>query len=104
MNRREFIVGTMAAAVATALAGTTHAARAAENFCRGCGGSIWRGTRAYVLAPLGRDEQEDYCVSCLAAMDKQQLDWEEYITASFARSPKQAPPCRRDRTGREPCR
>lgn len=106
MNRREFLVRTVAAAVALALAGSARAGQSAarETRCPQCGVTIWRGNRAHLLASLGRDEQDDYCLSCLTAMDKQQVDWEEYLNAFFARSSKQAAPCRRNRTGREPCR
>lgn len=100
MNRREFIVSTVAAAVAAALAAPARTLEAGKRFCHGCGGPIWRGSRAYLLAPLGRDEQDDYCLSCLAAIREQQTDWEEYLDAFFGQA--RAAPCRSNR--RAPCR
>jgi hypothetical protein len=69
MNRREFIALTVVAI----LAGRSHATRfSGEVPCRGCGRPIWRGTRAYLLARLGRDEQDEYCLRCLSTIETEE--------------------------------
>lgn len=79
MNRREFTTRTVAAAVALAFAGAARVApeRAAAGFepsCHGCGGRIWRGSRAYLLEQFGDDPRLNYCVSCLAAAEEGERD------------------------------
>src|SRR5690348_8801415 len=58
MNRREFTTRTVAAAVALAFAGVARATAGTAGFesrCEGCGGRIWRGSRAYLLEQFGDD-------------------------------------------------
>ena len=67
MNRREVLALPLALAVARLSTGANSVSLLpAEHFCRRCGGSVWRGSRAFLL---DRDRfLEHICLPCLATM------------------------------------